>query len=64
MMIKIAKLIIYLKNSSRINQKMTLVEFSKINILVLNLLYKEGLIQSFSLHKNNKNFFRIAVTLR
>ena len=64
MMTKIAKLLVYLKNASKINKSTTFVEFNKSNILVLNLLYKEGLIQSFSLHKNNKKLVKILVTLR
>ena len=64
MNIKIAKLIVSLKNASKIKQVTTQVDFNKNNILVLTLLYKEGLIQSFSLQKNKNNFIFILVTLR
>jgi len=64
MTIKTAKLLVFLKNASKINQITTTVDFNKSNIFVLTLLYKEGLIQSFSLHKDVKSFTKILVTLR
>ena len=61
---KIAKLLVSLKNASKIKQSATRVDFNKNNILVLTLLYKEGLIQSFCLQKNKKNLISILVSLR
>jgi len=56
MVLKIAKLLVYLKNASKINQITTTVDFNKSNIFILTLLYKEGLIQSFSLQQYKKKF--------
>ncbi len=64
MNLKITKLLVSLKNASKTNQKTTIVDFNKSNILVLTLLYKEGLIQSFYLQKDMKNFIHILVSLR
>jgi small subunit ribosomal protein S8 len=64
MNIKIAKLIISLKNASKIRQTTTLVPFNTSNLLVLTLLYNEGLIQSFLLKKNNNKTINIQVYLR
>ncbi len=64
MNLKIAKLIVSLKNASKIKQTTTLVDFNKSNLLVLTLLYNEGLIQSFSLKKNKNNIVTISVVLR
>lgn len=64
MVLKIAKLLVYLKNASKINQITTTVDFNKSNIFILTLLYKEGLIQSFSLQQDKKKLIKILVTLR
>lgn len=64
MVLKIAKLLVYLKNASKIKQITTTVNFNKSNIFILTLLYKEGLIQSFSLQKDKKKLIKILVTLR
>jgi len=61
---KTAKLLVFLKNASKINQITTIVDFNRSNIFVLTLLYKEGLIQSFSLQKDVKSLTKILVTLR
>jgi len=64
MITKVSKLIVHLKNASKINKTTTLVDFNKSNVLVLSLLYKEGLIQSFSLQKESIPLTKISVTLR
>jgi len=64
MITNVSKLIVHLKNASKINKTTTLVDFNKSNVLVLSLLYKEGLIQSFSLQKESINLTKISVTLR
>jgi len=64
MVLKTAKLLVYLKNASKIKQTTTTVNFNKSNIFILTLLYKEGLIQSFSLQKDKKKLIKILVTLR
>jgi len=61
MVLKIAKLLVYLKNASKINLITTTVNFNKSNIFILTLLYKEGLIQSFTVTLNKK---QIVVILR
>jgi len=64
MVLKTAKLLVYLKNASKIKQTTTTVNFNKSNIFILTLLYKEGLIQSFSLQQDKKKLIKILVTLR
>jgi len=64
MNLKIAKMLVSLKNASKIKQITTDVAFNKNNLFVLSLLYKEGLIQSFSLQKDTNNFITILVSLR
>ncbi len=64
MNIKIAKLIVSLKNASKIKQTTTLVDFNKNNLSVLTLLYNEGLVQSFLIKKNKNNINTILVYLR
>jgi small subunit ribosomal protein S8 len=64
MSLKIAKMLVSLKNASKIKQITTDVDFNKNNIFVLTLLYKEGLIQSFSLQKDKNNLITILVSLR
>lgn len=64
MNIKIAKLILSLKNASKIKQTTTLISFSPTNLLVTTLLYNEGLIQSFKLKKIKDKSIAIQVFLR
>ncbi len=64
MNIKIAKLIISLKNASKINQATTEVAFNTSNLSVLTLLYNEGLIQSFLLKRTKYKLIHFQVYLR
>lgn len=64
MNIKIAKLILSLKNASKIKQTTTLISFSPTNLLVTTLLYNEGLIQSFKVKKIKDKSTAIQVFLR
>jgi ribosomal protein S8 len=49
MNIKIIRLLISLKNAAKIKRSSTTVSLNHTNILVLRLLYREGLIQAFSI---------------
>ena len=64
MNIKIAKLILSLKNAAKIKHRTTLISFNPSNLLVLTLLYNEGLIQSFMLKKSKNKSIVIEVFLR
>lgn len=63
MNIKIIHLLISLKNAAKIKRVVTIVPLNHINLLVLRLLYTEGLIQSFSI-KQIGIHLRIVVVLR
>jgi ribosomal protein S8 len=56
----VLKTIISLKNASNVNHIYTIVCCSPLVLNLLNLLYKEGFIQSFSIEKiKNKYYFKV-----
>jgi ribosomal protein S8 len=61
---KIIKLLISLKNAAKIKQLTTKVELTKINFLVIKLLYSEGLIQSFSINRYSNGSYYFLINLR
>jgi small subunit ribosomal protein S8 len=63
MNLKIIHLLISLKNAASIKRVATNVPLNHINLLVLRLLYREGLIQSFSI-KQIATRLLIVVVLR
>jgi len=52
----VIKTIVCLKNASRVNKTFTFVPYNAVILNLLNILYNEGLIQSFSVEKIDFHF--------
>jgi small subunit ribosomal protein S8 len=60
----ISDMLTRIRNASLARHNSTKIPFSKLNIAILNVLKKEGYIESFSLEEQEKTNFFIKVSLK